>query len=457
MAIAVAVLGAFVWFWEVEGADERAAAEQAAKEVFPELAAQDLTALVLRTTDQQSVRLERDADGWRLREPIDFPADSQVADALAGAVADLVTESVFDEPESRENYGLGGEPTVRATAGEREVALTLGDPIPTGGSTYVAAEGDPRVFTVATYRLGALRKSLAQLRDSRVLDFDRNAVRDVEVSWIGGGVAVAKGEEAWRLRKPLDAEADESVISGLLSDLSFLRAEGYLDAPSDTQAAAFEPPAYRVILRGEDETILADLQVAGAGDGMKRVVKGRDGYLYEIAESRLDDLPRTVVGYRFKELSRFAVNDVSRFELVFRDGGEELIIHASQTDEGGWKAEPEPLAPGKASRLLSELSALEATDIAAESMGENELAGMGLAPPGAVLRVFPEGEGSEPLAELRLGRIEPGHGIAAQRAEDPIVYWLDGSLAEHLPVSLAAWRNRFVAKEADEDDGAVEE
>ncbi|MBW2394999.1 MAG: DUF4340 domain-containing protein [Deltaproteobacteria bacterium] len=463
MAIVVAVLGAFIWFWEVEGADERAAAEQTEKEIFADLKAEEVTSLWLKTTDDQAVRLERTAEGWALREPLEFPADGTAADALADAVADLVTDKVFDDPEPLENYGLAGEPDVRAAAGEGEVALTLGDSIPTGGNSYVKAEGDARVFTVPTYRLGAMRKSLSDLRDSRVLDFDRDAVRDVEVTWVGGGVALAKEGEVWRLRKPLDAEANESAISGLLSDLRFLRAEGYVDEPDEAQAAAFESPAYGVILRGEGDAILADLQVASAANGSNRVAKGRDGYLYEIAESRLDNLPRTVVAYRFKELSRFEVNDAARFELRFRDAGEDLTIQARQTEQGAWETEPEALAPGKASRLLSELSGLEALDIAAESMGENELAALGLSPPSATLRVFSEGEGSEPLAELHLGRIEAGRGIAAQRPEDPIVYWLDGALAEHLPVSLEAWRNRFMAKETppevleeDSSEGAEE-
>ncbi|MCP5068872.1 MAG: DUF4340 domain-containing protein, partial [bacterium] len=457
MTVAVAALGAFVWFWEVGGADERAAAELTEKEVFPDLVPADLSALVLQTTDEQSVRLERAAEGWTLREPIEFPADASAADALANAVADLVTESVFDDPEPRESYGLAGDPDVRATAGEREVALILGDPVPTGGNSYVAAEGDARVFSVATHRLGAMRKSLAELRDSRVLDFDLDAVRAVEVRWQDGGVGIAKQGDIWRLHKPLDAEADESAVSGLLSDLRFLRAEGYLDAPDDAQQAAFDSPAYRVILHGEQDAILADLQIAGAGDGTNRIAKGRDGHLYEIAQSRFDDLPRTVVAFRFKELSRFEVNDAARFELTFREADEDLTIQARLTEQGAWEAQPEALAPGKASRLLSELSTLEAVGIAAESMGEEELAGMGLAPAGAVLRVYPAEEGGEPLAELSLGRIEPGRGIAAQRAGDPIVYWLDASLSEHLPVDLEAWRARFLAtQEPAEDLGEAE-
>ncbi len=459
LAVAVAALGAFVWFWEVEGAADRAAAEQTAKEVFPDLTPEALTALVVRSDEGDEVRLERDG-GWRLRAPVDAPADPMTADALAAAVADLATESTFDDPEPRESYGLTGEPRVRAEAGERHVALWLGDATPTGTNTYVAAEGDERVFTVATYRTNALRKSLGDLRDARILSFDREAVTDVEVTWKGGGVAVAKGEEAWRVRKPLDAAADEGTISGLLSDLSYLRAEDYVDEPAAEQRTALGSPAYQVTLRGAEDAVLAELRIAFAGgdegEGTRRLVQGREGFLYEIAEGRLDDLPRTVTAFRFKELSSFPVNDAARFELAFQGEGEELLVQAEQTAEGSWTSTPEPLAPGKASRLLSELSSLEAADIAAESMGPDELAGIGLAPPRVTVRVLPE-EGDTALAKLHLGRLEPGRGIAAQRPDDPIVYWLPEALAEHLPVSLEAWRNRFLAEEAETDEAPEEE
>ena len=443
LAVLVAALGAFVWFYEVEGAGERADAERTAREVFPELGVEDLTRIALRTPSDQEVVLEKREGAWRLMAPLDVPADAGAAGAAATAVADLVTEAVYDEPEALANYGLEGEATVEASAGEASYALVVGDATPTGGKTYVARPGEPEVYTVETYRVAALRKELDDLRDPRILDFDRDAVQEVEVRWPGGGVAATRGEAGWQLTEPLAAPADAGTIEGLLSDLSFLQAEAYRDDPEEEVAES----SYRVVLR-DREAVLADLRVAPHADGERRVVQGREDLVYEIAEARVADFPQTAVAFRFKEVSSFTASEARGFELDFA-GEEPFTLRGTRAADGTWTTAPAPFAPGKAARLVSEASGLEAIDIAAETMGETELAGIGLAPPRVTVRVFAEGEGEEAplLGELFLGRLEAGRGIAAQRPDDPVVYWLDESLAEHLPVSAEAFRNRFQAEE----------
>jgi hypothetical protein len=109
------------------------------------------------------------------------------------------------------------------------------------------------------------------------------------------------------------------------------------------------------------------------------------------------------------------------------------------------------MAPGRASQLVSELSALRAEDVAADAMGDAERAAFGLAPPRATLRVLGKpNEGHADgavLAEVMLGLPQPDGRIPAQRGGEPVVYWLAASAREQLPVSLAAFRESFVAKE----------
>jgi hypothetical protein len=160
------------------------------------------------------------------------------------------------------------------------------------------------------------------------------------------------------------------------------------------------------------------------------------------------------VDYRFKDLAKFSAVDAQKFELVLRGAAEaqsaEATVITGERGEGGWKTEPEPMQPGKASRLVSEVSRLRAQTILAESMGESELAALGLAPPAAVVRVWaePEQEGAEApkVAEIHLGRPDAERGIPARVPERDTVYLLDGALAEHVPVSLEAFRERFVGE-----------
>jgi hypothetical protein len=85
---------------------------------------------------------------------------------------------------------------------------------------------------------------------------------------------------------------------------------------------------------------------------------------------------------------------------------------------------------------------------------------MGLDPARVTLHVYggPEAGEAPRLAELRLGVVRGTGGVVAQTGENPTLFELDPGLAEHLPVSLEAFRNRFVAaaEEAAEAPGELE-
>lgn len=452
LLVVVALLGGGVWWLEVRGADERAEAEDAAKRVFQGVRADEVEWVEIRTADDQRARLERGDDGaWRLVEPVSFPADAMTADGIASGVTELVSERVFEEREELEAYGLAGEPWLRFGTDAQSFTLRVGEKTPVGGNTYVApGDGEP-VYAVATWRTNALRKTLADLRDARVLDFDRNAVTAIEARWPGGKVRASREQGDWRLVEPLTTDADAEAIEGLLADLAFLRADSFVDDPPPDAELGLDEPAYAVDLFRGSEAEPLHLRVGRTDDGSTRAVRGRDGAVYRIAASRLDDFPRTVDAWRFKELASFDVSRAERLELVFRaaGGGDPLRIEGTRADDG-WDLAPQDMAPGKGGALLTELSGLEAEKVAADAMGDDELAALGLAPPRARIRVLgaaPEQGEAPVLADVSLGVLKSGRGVAAQRAGRDEVFWLDPQVAEHVPVSLEAWRNRFVGAE----------
>ena len=435
LLVVVALAGAALWLFELRGADERAEAEEAARRVFPDVEASEVTWIELRTPEGRSARLERSEEGgWRLVAPLAFPADDLTADGIASGATELVSERVFEEHEPLEAYGLDGDPVLRFGTDTRSFALRVGGKTPVGGNTYVAPEdGDP-VYAVATWRTNALRKSLDDLRDASVLDFDRDAVSALEAAWPGGRVRLERPDGTWRLVEPVASEADAEAVPDAELGLA--------------------DPAYQVELAREGEAAPVRLVVGSTSDGETRVVRGREGRLYRIAASRLGDFPQSVAAFRFKELARFDVPAARRLELVFHsaEGAEALRIEGTR-GEAGWRTEPQPMAPGKAGALLTTLSGLDASGVAADAMGEDELAALGLAPPRARIRVLGEAtqEDGEPpvLADVALGVARTDRGIAARRADREEVFWVDPQAAEHLPVSREAWANRFRANEAE--------
>jgi len=452
LALVVAAVGAFVWFYEIEGAEKRSEEETAKKRIFAGLQADAIEWIELRTDDGQNARLERVEAGWRLVAPLAFPADRFAADGVASGLAELEADLTFDTPEPLENYGLAGEPSVRFGGKEKSFALRVGNATPVGGNVYVTDADAKKVFAVANWRTNALKKTVKQLREARVLDFDRAAVTGLVIQSADGRIALVKQDDAWQIREPAAAKADADAVEGLLSDLQYLRADEFVDAPPPEAELGLGEPWLRIEVVREGQTEPLVLRV-GAERGDKRVVRGPGEPVFEIATTRLDSLPRKLAAYRFKELARFATDAAKSFELSFAPKDGEPLTVTGTSGEAGWTTAPEAMQPGKASQLVAELAQLSAEDVLADGLGDAERAALGLAPPRATLRVRGEpAEGGEPtvLAEVLLGDLDPQHGIPAMRGGEATVYWLRAGASEQLPVSLAAWRESFQAKEGAE-------
>jgi hypothetical protein len=457
LALVVAALGAFVWFYEIEGGAKRAEKEEAAKRLFPDVDAEDVSSIELRTEDGVTARLEREGDaGWKLVAPLAAPADRFAVDGIASTLAELTPEATFETPEPLANYGLDVEPAVRFRAGDKDFALRLGKTTPVGGNLYATDAEGKRVVALASWRKNALVKTLKQIRDGRVLDFDRAQVKGVTIAGPDGRVVLARVDGGWKIAEPVDAKADADAVEGLLSDLQYLRADEFVDAPAADAQLGLDAPWLAIDLARESGDPLR--LAVGAPREDRRVVRGTAGRTFEVGASRLESLPRQLGAFRWKELASFGTDEAAALELRFEEpGAEPLVVTGVPDEQEGWRTTP-PAAPGKASRIVTELSALRAEEVAADAMGGAELAALGLAPARVTLVVrgkANEGHADGPvLADVRLGAPQQGGRIPAQRGGEPTVYWLVPGVAEALPTSRSAWQDDFAPKEEPKPEAA---
>ena len=248
--------------------------------------------------------------------------------------------------------------------------------------------------------------------------------------------------------------ADQETVDGLLSTLSFLRAEHFIDQPPDAEFAGLTPPAFhaRLVGRGSDPVVDLELSIGRRTERGKRLGRAGLPTLFQIPSEQMLELPQTLFEFRFRTLAEFDSWDAQRMEILFQDG-ETLAITATKTD-GSWSSEPETIDPEKLRTLGMRLSNLRAVGILAESMGEGERAELDLAPPKVTYRVFgnadadaaEDGEETEVLlAEVFIGAFKGSDGIVAQSAGNTRIFEIDLELAAEIPVSLEALHNRFLA------------
>jgi hypothetical protein len=454
LALVAAALGAFIWLYEIEGESTRQAAQDEEKRVFAGLESADVGAVSFVTMDGIEARFERREGRWEVVRPVVGRADASALDAIVGALANLPREGEVDSPAALDPFGLGPDAQqIHFEVGDEAKGLRIGRSTPVGGHRYVARLSDDEVAYVASYRLNAFNRNLLDLRDRRVFRFDAGEVDQLRIAWPEGVVELLRDDVgSWQMVVPAAERADEERVRELLSDLSFLRVQSFLDAPEQDEAvaAASQERAVEIqwTLRGE-EGIPGETGQAWIGGevGTGRLLFGPEGGLYTIASERLDDIDRDVAAYRYKTLSEYDVEEAGRLRLRFAEGADGVPAEVvAELVESGWTSDAERLDLERVADLVLDLAQLRAEDILADEMGEAELASLGLAPPRVVIAV--EGRTSEDeepavLAQIALGRVDDERGLFAQRLGAPTVYALDADLAEDLPTSWTAFAAGF--------------
>jgi hypothetical protein len=330
----------------------------------------------------------------------------------------------------------------------------------------VTRVGSGAVFAVPSFAVSAFAKSFDDLREKRVLVFDTNAVEHIAVDWPDGGVVLERSDAVtaeWYTVQPVAGLADAETVTRLLSSLSMMRADGFVDDPPDDAAAGLTRPTFAVRLSGgasgdSGEPFEVALAIGSAPDDGARLARGAQPGLYRINEDRVAGLPVALAAYRDKQLSRFPVADAKRVEIGFSAADGQSVAITAMPSDAGWVSEPEAFRPGRIDALVGALGSLRAVDIAAESLGPAERAELGLEPPNAIFTVYgqaPEGGEAPVLAVVRLGRLRGSEGVVAQRAADETVYVLGLDQTEYLPVSYEAFVNQFRGEAAESSEAGV--
>ena len=216
--VAVAAgLGAYIYFVDAD----RSAGE--VKEKVFTVAADDIEEL--RVTAKGETSVLKKADGkWMLVEPVATDADQNEVTALIGGLTSLdIAREVDANASSLAEYGL--------TAPKSDITFTakggvtgrvrLGDQTPTGSDLYAVKGDGTRVFLVAPFVETSLARSPFDLRDKRVLRFERDQADGLEITAAGRvPVTFTRANSDWRVTAPVNARGDYGAIEGLLTRLS---------------------------------------------------------------------------------------------------------------------------------------------------------------------------------------------------------------------------------------------
>ncbi len=376
LVLVLAGLGAYIYF-----VDSKRPATSVVEKAKVFTVEADKVEEVTITSDSETSTLRKVDGTWRMTAPIQADVDQSEISSVTNALSTVEVNRVVEEnASSLADYGLA---TPRITvaykaAGGSEGQLLIGDKSPTQSDVYAMKPGEKRVFLVAGFNESTFAKKPFDLRDKRILDFERDKIDSVEVVRDANTVLLARSGSEWVVKQPIQARGDYSAIEALITKLASGRmtrlVEGAGSTPKDAAGLAkygLAKPVARISLG--TGSARATLALGKEEEGAVYAQDQGRGLIFTVDPTFMSDLKSAAGDYRDKEM--FETRGFNAAQVRVVRGAETLEFRKSAgTGENAgekWQrvvdGKPADVDMAKMEDFLSRLTALRAQSFVAVS------------------------------------------------------------------------------------------
>ncbi len=306
---------------------------------------QDVTQLEITRRGQQfSVQRVEGPSRWNMVKPRALRADwDRLSDFIDKLQFTKVKEFVAEAPKSLAPYGLDQPTQVTLWTGKEKdriaKTLLLGRVDPTKKGVYAMRQGEPSVFLVGEEIWSMLPKSVDDLRDKTVLEYDRDKVAKLELESPKGKIVLARESEKWQITEPERLKADDGEVGGLLWKLKDLKARSFLAEGPAAVARYLAKSEVKVSVweqGGQTPKILLLAPALEKRDGKAMAYAGvlGQGPVVLVESKALQDLARSATDLRDRSLlGFFDPKDVKRLQV--KSGGPAILLE--RKGEADWR------------------------------------------------------------------------------------------------------------------------
>ncbi|HET7207423.1 MAG TPA: DUF4340 domain-containing protein [Terriglobales bacterium] len=364
LIVAVIVLaglaGGLYWSNHHKPADD---AVKASADVSPKILTlneTDLTKVDLKKASGDEVALARNGSGaWEIVAPKPLTADQSSVTSMLGILSSLASERVVeDKATDLQQYGLlKPSLTVDVTdKSNKEKKLLIGDDTPAGTSAYAMLEGDPHVYTIATYTKNEVNKTANDLRDKRLITLQPDKVSRVELIANNQDLEFGRDKDQWQIIKPRPLRADSAEVGDLVSKLTDAKMDlsGTDDAKKIEAAFGSGKPVGTAKVTGDSGTQQLDVRKSKDDYYAKSsVVPG----VYKLSPDVGLELGKKLEDFRNKKLFDFSFEDPTKLEIY--DGAKSYFLTRSGAD--WWSGDGKKLDSSSVQPLISDIRDLSAS------------------------------------------------------------------------------------------------
>jgi hypothetical protein len=363
---------------------------------------------------ERELALVREAEGWRLVEPVEDLASRERVERLLDTLD--VVEVMARLPEAELESPLG-EPAARVLLEGESVRtlIELFDLQLAGSHVYARINGAGELLLVPLSLVEELAPRVSELRRELALPYSSDEVARFEIrNEEHADLAFERDARGWRVALPYSDQADASRVGALLDAVLALRADSFLAEAEEDSRPGESPWLTFSARKGADES-LARLEILGrSGEAPARRwarVEGRPGALRVDARALARQLTGDPERYRSLLVLDFASSELR--ELRFESGERRLQLERSSADSPWVETESDrELDQARVNELVFQLARVEASAVCASCVPDAVTRGARLE-----LRAFGSGSDPPPFAVLEIYPHPEDEGLLLVRRE----------------------------------------
>jgi hypothetical protein len=421
--VLAALSGVLYWSNHHPPSDNTAKASIDAPPKILSLKQDDISSLQIKKKGGEELDLAKgDAGKWQITAPKPLGADQEAVSSLLSTVSSLNSERLVDDKTANlAQFGLA-QPALEldiTSKDSKPQRLLLGDDTPAGNAVFAKLDGDPRVFTIASYNKTSLDKTSNDLRDKRLLTLDFDKLSQIELLASKQTIQFDRNKQEWQIVKPRPLRADNFQVEEIMRKLREVKMDATsTDADAKKAAAAFASGTLSATAKLTDAASTQELQVRKNKDDYYAKSSAVAG-IYKVSTDVGKDLSKSLDEFRNKKLFDFGFDEPSKVEL--HDGAKAYFLTKGGQD---WWSDGKKMDAASVQSLIDNLRELSASK-------------------------FPDSGFTSPAIEItvtsgdakRVDKVliaKSGDNYIAKRESEPALYQLDSSAVAGLQKLAAA-------------------
>lgn len=254
---------------------------------------------------------------WQIIKPIQTKADRNAIDKFLGRLGELKVDFF----EKVEKFNVTFELVVSIE--NAQTVLQLGDKIPKTNRVYAQLKDELSFFSIRADAAAELTKTLYDLRDKQVLDFQRTDVTKFVIERPDVKIVCERDQkDEWSIVEPINVKADKDLIEYFLFRLDALEAKKFLGNPADLKNLrkyGLKSPSINVTLLEKSGVFV--LQIGAQKDDILYVIADspQSDQAFLVANDILEIVGKNPSDFRDKRITDFYSGDVVELRLDYDD------------------------------------------------------------------------------------------------------------------------------------------